>query len=150
MDKNSFLIELSESERTDFGRVDFASQSPEQRVFSAIWALESQVNNGGFAQYFVSEDGETATSAPAALREIGASSCADIVVRALSAVAPTKGWPASRAEREALIESLPSAAIEELEALDAEFFSYPDNLTELLYAYVAKHPSVFGEPRGAL
>ncbi len=55
MDKNSYLIDLSESIRTDFGRVDFAAQSYEQRVFSAIWALESQVNNGGFVEFFDNE-----------------------------------------------------------------------------------------------
>ena len=43
MDKNAFLIELSESDRTDLGRVDFGEQSEEQQVFSAIWELESQV-----------------------------------------------------------------------------------------------------------
>jgi len=52
MNKNSFLIQLSESPRTDFGRVAFAEQSEPQKVFSSIWALESQVNNGGFLQYF--------------------------------------------------------------------------------------------------
>lgn len=39
MDKNHFLINLSESKRTDFGRVDFAAQSEAQKVFSAIWSL---------------------------------------------------------------------------------------------------------------
>jgi hypothetical protein len=41
MDKNAFLIGLSESDRTDFGRTDFGEHSEEQRVFSAIWELES-------------------------------------------------------------------------------------------------------------
>ena len=52
MDKNHYLIELSEGERTDFGRVDFEEQPEPQKVFSAIWELESEVNNGGFDQYF--------------------------------------------------------------------------------------------------
>ena len=39
MDKNKILIDLSESKRTDFGKVDFAEQSEEQKVFSAIWKL---------------------------------------------------------------------------------------------------------------
>lgn len=47
MDKNALLIELSESDRTMFGRVDFDQQPPDQQVFSAIWELENQVNNGG-------------------------------------------------------------------------------------------------------
>ena len=41
MDKNSYLIDLAESDITQFGRIDFGDQSQEQQVFSAIWALES-------------------------------------------------------------------------------------------------------------
>jgi uncharacterized protein DUF4375 len=52
VDKNAFLIQLSESDRTMFGKEDFATQSVPQKVFSAIWAVESEVNNGGFSQYF--------------------------------------------------------------------------------------------------
>jgi hypothetical protein len=121
MDKNRYLIELSESERTQFGRVDFAHQNHEQQVFSAIWALESQVNNGGFAQYFESENHDTVSFAPTALRAIGAMTCADLVERALTCRALT----------------------EYLEKLDLEFYAYPDNLTDLLYAYVAARPKIF-------
>jgi hypothetical protein len=30
--------------------------------------------------------------------------------------------------------------------LDNEFFAYPHNLTDLLFAYVSKHPEEFGTP----
>jgi hypothetical protein len=56
--KDAFLIELSESDRTSFGKVAFEKQDEIQRVFSAIWALESEVNNGGFDQYFRNSDSE--------------------------------------------------------------------------------------------
>jgi hypothetical protein len=46
MTKNDILINLSESEKTSFGKQDFASQSLPQKVFSAIWAVESEVNSG--------------------------------------------------------------------------------------------------------
>jgi hypothetical protein len=35
--KNNILIALSESEKTQFGKQDFASQSRPQQVFSSIW-----------------------------------------------------------------------------------------------------------------
>ncbi len=79
MNKNTFLIELSESTKTDFGRVAFSKQSPVQRVFSAIWALESEVNGGGFSHYFSSSEKDTVPFASAALRTIGALKCAAIV-----------------------------------------------------------------------
>lgn len=112
MDKNAFLISLSESNSTDFGLVDFASLPFPQKVFSAIWALESHVNNGGFESFLEYEDRELVAFTAEALMTIGAESCADIVRRAID------------------------AEVSHLVSLDAEFYLYPDDLTELLYNYV--------------
>jgi hypothetical protein len=38
----------------------------------------------------------------------------------------------------------PDEVLEKLEPLDQEFFSYPHNLTDLLFAYVSQHPEEFG------
>jgi hypothetical protein len=143
MNKKAFLIELSESDRTLFGRVDFGDQSKEQQVFSAIWELESLVNNGGFDQYFCSADGYTANCVAAALQRIGATKCADIVNRALRVVSP-EPLPEDQAARQEIVEALGDAAQDALESLDQEFFVYPDNLTELLFLFVGSHPEVFG------
>jgi hypothetical protein len=143
MNKDHYLIDLSESERTDFGRVEFADQSEEQKIFSAIWALESQVNNGGFEQYFASWDGETATFAPTALQRIGANQCAHIVERALRVVSQQQ-LPVDQAGRQKVIDSLSDIDREKLRALDDEFFAYPDNLSNRLFDFVKSHPAVFG------
>lgn len=143
MDKNKILIDLSESKRTDFGKVDFADQPEEQKVFSAIWRLESDVNNGGFSQYFENDGGETAGFAPTALKRIGANHCANIVERAVHVLGggqtppDTHGW-------KTLIPGLSDEKILSLDCLDAEFYDYPDDLTELLFEFVSKHPQVFG------
>jgi hypothetical protein len=143
MDKNHFLIDLSESKRTDFGKVDFAEQSEEQKVFSAIWTLESEVNNGGFAQYFENDGGETVGFAVTALKRIGANQCAGIVERAVSMLcggsvpSDAHGW-------EALINGISDETSEILDGLDSEFFEYPDDLTGLLFEFVSEHPKVFG------
>lgn len=128
MDKNLYLIELSESPHTAHGRVAFAAQPPPQRVFSAIWALESQVNNGGFAQFVENEDPALVAFAAEALRSIGASRCAEIVARAIAVATGTAGVDVAAA----------------LDALDGEFYAYPDDLTELLYQFVQAHPASFG------
>lgn len=143
MDKNAYLIGLSESDHVDFGKVDFRDQSEQQKVFSAIWALEGQVNNGGFAQYFSSWDGDTANFAPSALRRIGANSCAEIVERALKIVSK-QPLPEAYEERSALLDSLSQDTLDKLEEFDSDFFSYPDNLTDLLFDYVQSNPGVFG------
>ena len=88
MDKNLYLIELSESQQTDFGRVAFDEQPETQKTFSTIWELESQVNNGGFDQYFRNSETAEIGYAPTALRTIGALSCAKIVEHAIEVIAP--------------------------------------------------------------
>jgi hypothetical protein len=105
------------------------------------------VNNGGFLQYFESWSGESANFAPPALRAIGAEVCANIVQRALAAVSPDP-LPDDQDERARLLESVPDTTRSALEDLDSEFFSYPDDLTELLFTYVAAHPDAFGDVPG--
>src|SRR5579862_7273844 len=92
MSKNSILIDLSESELTKFGKQDFAAQSVPQKVFSSVWAVESEVNNGGFSQYFTNSSAETAPFVAEALNIIGAPRTADICRRAIACAFP-KGLP---------------------------------------------------------
>jgi Domain of unknown function (DUF4375) len=61
MNKNEILIDLSESEITRVGKEEFSEQSFPQKVFSAIWEVESEVNNGGFSQYFLNDSAESAS-----------------------------------------------------------------------------------------
>jgi hypothetical protein len=145
MDKNRFLIELSESPRSQYGKVDYASQSPPQRVFSAIWGLESQVNNGGFWQYFESADGEAAADVEAFLRTIGATRMAAIVGDAVR-LFPGGSPPGDLEARRQRLARASTAQRETWYVLDQRFYEYPDDLTELLYAFVQAHPGEFGSP----
>jgi Domain of unknown function (DUF4375) len=141
--KNQILIGLSESERTKFGKEDFGSQSVPQKVFSALWDVESEVNNGGFSQYFVNNSAESAHFVIDALNMIGAPQTADICRRALVAAFPAGLPESTEAIRLAAID-FSDEVLEKLEPLDQEFFSYPHNLTDLLFAYVSQHPEEFG------
>ena len=141
--KNHILIGLSESPQTKFGKEDFASQSEPQKVFSALWEVESEVNNGGFSQYFLNSSAESAHFVVDALEVIGAPKTADICQRAIAAA-----FPAGLLESEEAIRSVAAdfsdEVLEKLEPLDQEFYSYPHNLTDLLFAYVSAHPEEFG------
>ncbi len=141
--KNNILISLSESDKTQFGKQDFESQSTPQRVFSSIWALESEVNNGGFSQYFLNDSCETAAFAAEALETIGAPRTADICGRAVATAFPA-GLPKTSEAISAAAADFSDEVLEQLQTLDNEFFAYPHNLTDLLFAYVSKHPEEFG------
>jgi len=143
MDKNKILIKLSESAMTKVWKEDFANQSFPQKVFSAIWEVEAEVNNGGFSQYFFNNSRASAWFVARALEEIGAPKTANICKRAIAAAFPS-GLPDD-------LDCIRSAAAdfsedirEKLWALDKEFYSYPHNLTDLLFAYVKRRPDEFG------
>ena len=146
--KNNILIGLSESDKTQFGKHDFATQSTPQQVFSSVWAVEAEVNNGGFSQYFLNDSCETAAFVAQALDTIAAPRTADICRRAIATAFPAGLPPTPKAISTAAAD-FPDEVLEQLGALDNEFFAYPHNLTDLLFSYVSKHPEEFGElPKG--
>ncbi len=99
-------------------------------VSALIDALEGEVNNGGFHQFFYNSAGGNTMETIRALEAIGAATMADIVKRA-AAMFPGEIPPKDRFLRQGvLLESYPhSAAFREL---DEEFYRYPDNLSQLL------------------
>jgi len=143
MNKNDILINLSESENTRFGKEDFALQSLPQKVFSAIWAVESEVNNGGFSQYFSNDSAESASFVVQALETVGAPRTANICNRAIVTAFPG-GLPTTVEAIRSVADKFSEEILAELEPLDQEFFSYPHNLTDLLFAYVSARPEEFG------
>jgi hypothetical protein len=144
MTKNQVLISLSDSNKTSFGKKEFAIQSIPQKVFSAIWALESEVNNGGFSSYFSGAMCDTASFVAEALDTIGAPMTAGICRRAISAAFP-EGLPSDSEAISATAADFSDEVLVELDNLDQEFFEYPHNLTDLLFQYVSMHPEEFGE-----
>jgi hypothetical protein len=143
MNKNSILISLSESEKARLGKDDFADQSRPQKVFSAIWVLESEVNNGGFSQFFLNSSAETAPFVVAALETIGAPKTAAICKRAIAAAFPA-GLPETPEAICSVAAHFSDDTSEKLDLLDQEFFAYPHSLTDLLFAFVSEHPEEFG------
>jgi hypothetical protein len=105
-----------------------------QEVADLIEAVEGEVNNGGFHQFFYNNAGDSTTMETIqALQTIGAAKMADIVRRA-AAMFPGGMPPKARlARQEVLLEKFPRA--EAFKALNDEFFAYPDNLADLLAKY---------------
>ncbi len=143
MNKNGILSTLSTSDKTKFGKEEFARQSIPQRVFSAIWEVEAEVNDGGFSQYFLNNSAESAPFVVEALKTIGAFKTADICRRAIATAFPS-GLPHTLEATQAAAADFSDEMLEKLEPLDQEFFSYPHNLSDLLFAYVSEHPEEFG------
>jgi hypothetical protein len=117
VNKNEILINLSESEKTRVGKESFATQSTPQKVFSAIWEVEAEVNNGGFAQYFVNSSSESAHFVVEALETVGAPKTAGICRSAILAAFP-EGLPANPEKISSAAADFSSEVLEKLDSLD--------------------------------
>lgn len=143
MTEDKILINLSTSQMTKVDKETFARQSLPQKVFTAIWQVEREVNNGGFAQYFWNSSNESAYFVVEALETIGAPKTAGICHRAIATAFP-KGLPLTSVATQQAVHDLSDELRDKLHSLDKEFYSYPHNLTTLLFEYVSAHPEEFG------
>ena len=134
---NESLRRLGGSPLAQFWRVAYAALSEPERVFVSVWELEAEVTNGGFQHYFSNTSGRIAPYVVDALRAIRAETMAKIAERALLTVDQDIPWM-NDVERRRRLRALPPGAVEMLGRLDREFYAYPDDLTLLLYEYVAE------------
>lgn len=147
VDKNAALIALAESDRARFWKIDYDQLTIAERTFLCVWELESEVNNGGFVQYYENLGGGRALEVPLALERIGANQVAAIV-RSANALFQADRPHSDQEARAAQLEELSENSAGELESLDQQFFAYPDSLTDLLYAYVrANREQIAGADR---
>ncbi|HWT15383.1 MAG TPA: DMP19 family protein [Patescibacteria group bacterium] len=142
MDKNRYLGELAEHPGARFWRAPFDALSRPEQVFRCVWELESDVSGGGFEQYFANSGGDHAWFAGEALRDIGAKQLAAITAEAV-ALFGAEAPDIERPVRHGQIAHLERPVHDYWEALSEAFCEYPDDLTELLYAYVLAHRDAF-------
>jgi hypothetical protein len=141
-DNTTFAIALSNLVFPRYDRDGFQALTGPEQVAYCVDALEREVNNGGFDQFFANSSGDTAQETVKALETIGARAAAGIVRRAI-AMFPD-GEPA--VDRDERADQLDAAGEERdglWDSLDQEFYSYPDDLPALLRRYVEAHHAEF-------
>ena len=111
------------------------------RVFAAIWALEAELNNGGFSQWMFNSSGDHAEFTVAALREVGAARAATICERFFAMLPGGKPLPdrnARQTQLEAAASAIGDDAFEDAcQALEHEFYGVEDELRDQLWSYVS-------------
>lgn len=111
-----------------------------QRGLYAIWWTRSEIENGGFSQYFWNDTGVVAPHAVKGLRLIGATALAQVVEDAMKRFGPE--YPLWRAARNEALEKLPG---DPFEALDQAFYRESETLDALAGGYVRGHLAAFFE-----
>jgi hypothetical protein len=118
-------------------KVGFDLLAEQEKILAAVWMFEAQVANRGFAKYFSGSAGDIAFYAPTAFKAIGARQKARIAAKA-NGVFGADGPPKDRAARRELVHAFGAKAKRLLDALETEFYESPEDVDELLEAYLNK------------
>ncbi len=145
-EKENFIVALDQyiAEKCEYGD-KMEVLNVDQRVLYITQALEMEVNNGGFAQFFFNSDGCFGNELVASFEKIGAKKTAEICKKAISIYGDKV--PTDRDEREEILtpdDEKEEERIEEiLDECDDAFFEYEDDLLELNYQFIINNKESF-------
>lgn len=139
------LIALSADYRTDSLVLAFEQAIEQKRAKNkklslpesdilAIEAMEREVNNGGYHQFFVNSSREHARNLPASLERIGCPVAAKIAADALGAL--KIAGEATEAKIETALKRLGAKAPTDLRRLDERYFENKEPIADKLFAYI--------------
>lgn len=111
--------------------------SEAERVVLAVEAMEREVNNGGYDQFFINSSGEFTSFLVHALEEINCPMAASISAEAISVLGLPDNYDHDMIIDAAL--ALPEKAREELDKLDDRYYRNPENIAERLFDYIELH-----------
>ncbi len=145
-EKENFVVEMDKyiAEKCEYGD-SMETLNAEQRILYITQALEMEVNNGGFAQFFFNSDGCFGNEIVSSFEKIGAMKTAEICKKAISIYGDKV--PTDRDEREEILTPDDEKEEERIEAIlnecDDAFFEYEDDLVELNYQFIINHKESF-------
>jgi uncharacterized protein DUF4375 len=130
---DSLVLAFEQAMDQKASRIGAHKLTAEERVILAVEALEREVNNGGYGQFFVNSSREYAPVIVDALRRIGCSKTAEITHKALKIVEKT---PMTDEEIENGTWEENEERQEELGECDTLYFERPENIEESLFVFI--------------
>jgi hypothetical protein len=128
--------------KTRFGLLEILSEV--ELVVLAVEALEREVNNGGYKQFFWNSSREFTSVIVRSLELIDCSKTAAITSDAITALALPKSFDAD------IVRDIAGELSEErrgrLAKCDARYFKRPENIEERLFAYIELHQKKIAIP----
>ncbi len=113
----------------------------EARLVYLLWCFDGEIHNGGFDQFFFNSLGNHSSEILDYLKQINATKSALLLTKAMEWF-PQSNPSSDREKRWVQLEKYEDNESFEnsLNALDAEFYKYEDNLAQLLHEYVKENP----------
>ena len=111
--------------------------SKEERYVLAVEALEREVNNGGYGQFFLNSSHEFVDVIGEALAAIGCPKTAELTRRAIQSLNIRDGVTGAKAE--AVILADDEAVREALDACDAGYYDNDEPIADRLFAWIREN-----------
>ena len=130
---DSLVLAFEQAINQKAEREGMPSLTDEERVVLAVEALERELNNGGYDQFFVNSSREFAPTVVGALQRIGCKKTATITQRAIKAL----GTSALTAEAiDAAIAGDDEQRLAKLNRCDASYYKSGEPIAERLFAFI--------------
>ena len=136
---DSLLCALEQAIQLRQDRIPDVATTPEEQTLLAIMALQREVNNGGYHQFFVNSSCKYALTVVPALERIGCATTAALAQRAIDAL---KLQPLTQKAIEESISKPNRRRDQALNALDEEFYKIFEIETKL-FAFVESNRQAF-------
>jgi hypothetical protein len=134
---DSLLCALEMGIEQSLARRDLNDLSVPEWTLLAIQALQREVNNGGYHQFFINSSADYIHGIVAALMRIGCPEQAAIAAEAIAAAGITEDMePAAISEH---VEEFSEESQDRLGAFDQRFYACRENLDDASFAYIEKH-----------
>ncbi|HVM72932.1 MAG TPA: DMP19 family protein [Anaerolineales bacterium] len=115
------------------------------QIIYSTWILESEVNNGGFNQFFINPSGQFTEMALMSLKRLNATKHYALLEKAIAIHTQEKeSYPLKKLySRKTLKAFVTSYKYSSLDKCDKEFYKHGDGLSKLRVQYIRENPSDF-------
>jgi hypothetical protein len=141
-ERSNYLLSLLDYVFNRYETLGFEELSEPERALVCVWSLHSEVESGGFKQFYFNISGEIAVEAVNAFKMIGAYELSGIIKKANS-VFPDGHPPKNRDERILYLDSLSEFSREKLSFCDDKYYESDAVVDKLLFDYVVKNEAYF-------
>jgi len=121
---------------------DIKKLTEPQKQFYFNQRLETEINNGGFSQYFYNSSGDFAHQTIESLLAIGANKTAILLQEAIDQF-PNRIVPQDRLKRQEILTQIEKKAEPVWDSLDEKFYDYEDDLNALNFAFIKQNKDKF-------
>lgn len=137
---DSLVVAIEEAIYQKAERKGGGSLSNEERIVLAVEALEREVNNGGYSQFFINSSAEYAPIVVDALRQIGCDATAEITDTAIASLGVDDLSPESI---DAAMADDDEARAQALSDCDGQYYDAGEDIAGRLFEFIRAHEDAF-------